>query len=294
MYNNNNQKYFKTLVLGGSGKIGSTIRHYIGDDNCDFPKRSVVDLSKPDEISNSLDWGNYGAIIYCAGISGRQVLEVECKYSEALNIKSPAIIAQIAAQKKLRFCYISSDDVFDGSTLQPYSEYDNTNPLNRYGQEKRQAEIAILELNPRAVITRLPMVYGGAISQLRHVQFLDKIISSALENTGSWTVSRSCVTNPSCLDDVLPKVLDLVLKTQESGLFHICNSKGLSLFEFASEITALLQSKTNIHGVHDTFSTPDYQKKGYAPLITNRHPSLRSCKAALRAYLGKRAQTRTF
>ncbi|MGC6509584.1 MAG: SDR family oxidoreductase [Myxococcota bacterium] len=276
------------LVLGGSGKIGTNIAgslNLIGETHC--PTRRSIDLSNTGQLTKALDWEQFDAVFYCAGICGRQINTFEHAKSQAVNVLSPALIAHLGLKYKFRFCYISSDDVFDGHLGRPYHEFDDTNPLNRYGKEKRLAEIKILEKNPDAVIARLPMVYGGTYHKKSQEQFLDKFIDAARSSQGKWTLSNSCVTNPSALDDILPVLFELTLNTHEAGIFHLFNAEEASLYEFAAETLKILNSTLPIFSTDSTFSTDDYQRKAFAPLQTLRLPPLRSWRQALEAHLSK-------
>ncbi|KAG6849369.1 hypothetical protein H0H93_009063 [Arthromyces matolae] len=58
--------------------------------------------------------------------------------------------------------YISTDYVFDG-TSPPYTPSSVTNPLQSYGQSKRDGELAVLGVDGASVIVlRVPVLYGPA------------------------------------------------------------------------------------------------------------------------------------
>ena len=97
-----------------------------------------------------------------------------CK-SQAVNVLSPALIAHLGLKYKFRFCYISSDDVFDGHLGRPYHEFDNTNPLNRYAKKKGWQN-KIFREESDAVIARLPMVYGGTYHRSHKSSFLTNLL----------------------------------------------------------------------------------------------------------------------
>ena len=282
-----NQLDKKILVLGGSGKIGHSLIRHIGPGRVDCPDRKTIDLFKPSQVLNAIQWDNYSSVVYCAGINGRHILTMSSEKTEAVNIHSPQRIAEISRKLGIKFCYLSSDDVFDGFTDDAYNEESRANPINRYGQEKLAAETAIFSTNKDAAVVRLPIIYGGSINQAKHIQFLDKVIQSAMTNSGNWSVSSRCVTNPSCLNDLLPVMTHIALDRQLSGIFHVCNTESMSMYDFAKLIKEELNSSIQIKPVDGTFSTENYQKKEYAPLTTNRLPSLRSCTEALRDYLSE-------
>lgn len=64
-----------------------------------------------------------------------------------LLIYLPNWVFFFSETNKIKFIYISSDYVFDGSSP-PYSENAIPNPLNKYGVTKYEGEKAVTEVNP--------------------------------------------------------------------------------------------------------------------------------------------------
>ncbi len=61
---------------------------------------------------------------------------------------------------KAGFIHVSTDYVFDGSGSEPYTENDAVNPTSVYGRTKLAGEVAILKVNPAAIIIRTAWVFS--------------------------------------------------------------------------------------------------------------------------------------
>ena len=57
--------------------------------------------------------------------------------------------------------HLSTDVVFDGEKGEPYVEEDEPAPLTDYGRAKADAERAVLEAHPGALVVRTSLIYGG-------------------------------------------------------------------------------------------------------------------------------------
>lgn len=97
-----------------------------------------------------------------------------------LNADLPGRLAQLAKRLKFTLIYIStgalyvieqntilqlhlSDYVFDG-TSPPYTPSARTNPVQLYGQTKRDGEVAVLGVDgANAVVLRVPVLYVSVI-----------------------------------------------------------------------------------------------------------------------------------
>ena len=78
--------------------------------------------------------------------------------AKALNVVTTRTLAELCSKKGIFMLYIGSNSVFDGKTP-PYKPGDETNPLNIYGETKRDGELEVLKYKGNAVL-RLPLLYG--------------------------------------------------------------------------------------------------------------------------------------
>ncbi|KNZ78036.1 Methionine adenosyltransferase 2 subunit beta [Termitomyces sp. J132] len=78
-----------------------------------------------------------------------------------LNVQVPGHLASLSKKLSFTLVYISTDYVFDG-TSPPYIPSSPTNPLQSYGQSKRDGELAVLAVNEASVIVlRVPVLQYG-------------------------------------------------------------------------------------------------------------------------------------
>lgn len=69
----------------------------------------------------------------------------------ALGARNLSIVARKCGSKIVQ---ISTDDVFDGKSKKPYTEFDDTNPLTVYGRSKRAGENYVKEFTHKHFIIR--------------------------------------------------------------------------------------------------------------------------------------------
>jgi dTDP-4-dehydrorhamnose reductase len=70
-------------------------------------------------------------------------------------------VAEAAAAVGARLIHLSTDLVFDGEKGAPYTEEDEPSPITPYGRDKADAERAVLEAHPGALVVRTSLLYGG-------------------------------------------------------------------------------------------------------------------------------------
>jgi len=80
----------------------------------------------------------------------------------AVNVEGSANVAAAAAATAARMVHLSTDFVFDGEQAAPYGEHDRPAPVTAYGQAKLDAERAVADAYPAALIVRTSLIYGGA------------------------------------------------------------------------------------------------------------------------------------
>ena len=120
------------------GSIEATL-HY-----CDLRERHLVDT-----LFESL---TPSAIIHTA-CSNRSAEEISAILPAAQNL------AQAAQRQGCRFIHVSTDLVFDGEQA-PYTEESSPKPISPYGKAKAEAETAVSNLYPSALIVRPSLIYG--------------------------------------------------------------------------------------------------------------------------------------
>ncbi len=119
-----------------------------------------VDLTDSQLVTATIDRIAPDAIVHTAAASSPNFCQQQPQLSHHINVTASQTLAKICAVAKIPLVFTSTDLVFDG-TQAPYLETDPVAPLNIYGEQKVAAERAILATDDRAVICRMPLMFGN-------------------------------------------------------------------------------------------------------------------------------------
>jgi dTDP-4-dehydrorhamnose reductase len=119
-----------------------------------------VDLTDSELVTATIDRIAPDAIVHTAAASSPNFCQQQPQLSHQINVTASHTLAQICAIAKIPLVFTSTDLVFDG-TQAPYLETDPVAPINIYGEQKVAAERAILATDARAVICRMPLMFGN-------------------------------------------------------------------------------------------------------------------------------------
>ena len=138
----------KTLLIGGSGNLGLTIKKSKIFKNLHSPSRKQLDLLNVSQIKKILYKNKYNLIINCASIARMKQCETNISHviknniEGTLNLVNVILKFQIKFKKKIKLIYISSDAVYP-SMKGNYGEQSGLGPYNVYGWTKLAAEYLI-------------------------------------------------------------------------------------------------------------------------------------------------------
>lgn len=151
--------------------------------------------------------------------------------------------------------YISTNEVFDGATAQPYLESDRTNPVNPYGRSKAMGEWYVRTLLPRHYIVRIAWLFspGGANFPAR--------ITSLAKERGELSVVTDEVSTPTYAPDLAEALVSLV-GSGRFGTYHLVNEGYCSRHEFTR---AILQGAGLGHVPVRAILLKDFQRASTPP-----------------------------
>jgi S-adenosylmethionine synthetase len=164
----------RVIVTGASGVLGTQVFNAFTHAEHDvlglaYTRAShnlkQLDLMNELETAKVFEGFRPDWVVHCAAERRPDVAEKDPESARKLNADLPERLAQLSESLKFTLVYIStesSDYVFDG-TSPPYTPSARTNPLQLYGQTKRDGEVAVLGVNAaKAVVLRVPVLYGPA------------------------------------------------------------------------------------------------------------------------------------
>ena len=117
-----------------------------------------VDLCDASQVERVLEDFQPSVVVHAAAERRPDVVNTKPDVAKALNVGATALLAELCIKKGIFLLYLSTDYVFDGRSP-PYKPGDTTNPLNTYGQTKRDGENVVLKQAGNAVL-RVPVLYG--------------------------------------------------------------------------------------------------------------------------------------
>ena len=141
----------KTLLTGGTGNLGTKI---IESKLFDLltPTRKEMDITDTESIRKYFNSKNFNRIIHCGALA--RMSECEKKPESAIKtniIGTSNLVREAMNQEQMRFVYISTDGVYEGSEGN-YSEKSPAIPYNFYGWSKLGGECAVNMLNNHCII----------------------------------------------------------------------------------------------------------------------------------------------
>ena len=98
-------------------------------------------------------------IINCTGITDTDECEKNPEHAYRVNALGARNLSIVARKCGAKIVQLSTDDVFDGQSKKPYTEFDDTNPLTVYGRSKRAGENYVKEFTHKHFVIRSNWVY---------------------------------------------------------------------------------------------------------------------------------------
>jgi len=134
-------------------------------------ERTELDLSDLQAIQKILSELKPNLIINASAYTEVDLAEKETDLAMKINGLAPGLMAEISRKLNAALIHYSTDYVFDGRKNAPYTESDQANPLNVYGQSKLMGEENIKQAGDAYLILRTSWVYS-----LRGNSFVNKVL----------------------------------------------------------------------------------------------------------------------
>jgi dTDP-4-dehydrorhamnose reductase len=214
------------FVTGASGFLG---RHLVnGPASADWeivaPSSTSLDLRNREAVLDMVhDW-RPTAIAHLA----------YRKPDRPSTVDASRYVAEAAQANKARLVHMSSDVVFPGRP-RPYVESDEPVPLTDYARDKLDAEHAVTEVCPGAVMVRTSLIYGTV--ELAQIQ---QDVADAINGRSTTTFFTDEVRCPVHVEDLAEAVTRLAGMREISGPLHVAGPDALSRAEFAVRTASML------------------------------------------------------
>ena len=250
----------KVWIAGANGQIGTAIQEEIDVLNIEVLKTDLEDLdvSDTDEVLNFAELNRPDIIINCAAITDVATCEENKELAFKINALGARNVSVAARKVNAKLVQLSTDDVFDGTSKEPYSEFDAPNPKTVYGRSKFAGENYVKEFTEKHFIIRSNWVFG------KGTNFVTTFLN-AIENQEEVSVAADQFGAPTYANDVAKVIIEL-MKTNEYGTYHITSQGVCSRYEFAQEILRLTGKEEKVNPVVTAESEYDAVRPAYAVL----------------------------
>jgi dTDP-4-dehydrorhamnose reductase len=226
----------KILLFGKNGQLGwelqrslSPLGDLVAVDYRDT--RLCGDFSRPAGVAETVRKIAPDVIVNAAAYTAVDRAESEPDLCRTINASAPAAVAMEAAALGAWLVHYSTDYVFDGSGVKPWSETDPTGPLNVYGSTKLEGERAIIDSGCDQLIFRTSWVFAR-----RGANFAKKMLYLAQEKDRLTIVNDQvgAPTGADLLADVTAHAIRAALKHRGlGGIYHVAASGEASWWDYA-------------------------------------------------------------
>ena len=231
----------KLLGTGLSGMVGSYVMENLKD-SYEFQNLSLetgVDITKPELVDAYMATSDAPWVLHFAAMTDVDAAEKEKELGEKsstwiVNVGATENIVASSKKYKKRMVYISTDFVFPGGE-KVFSEEDTPNPVGWYATTKYEGEKRVAELGDQGVIVRITFPYG--VTKGPKQDFVTKMRNQlAAKNPLLAPIDQVFV--PTFVEDIA-KGIDLIVKNNASGIYHIVGPGWMSSYDAALEVAAV-------------------------------------------------------
>ena len=257
----------KILLFGKNGQLGWELNRTL---MClgelialDYPE---VNFEKPKDVINIINQIKPDLIVNAAAYTDVDKAEEEPDKARLINADTPGEIARWCKKNNAVIIHYSTDYVFDGTKGSPYTEEDQPNPINIYGETKLAGEIAIQQINAVHMILRTAWVYS-----MRGNNFLTKVLEWAKKSDVIRVVDDQ-ISNPTwarALAEITADVIAMGIEdirsffSRKGGLYHCAGSGYCSRYDWAEAIVDEFNKNKTIKIV--SAKTSDFQTLAERP-----------------------------
>lgn len=222
------------LVTGASGQLGKCLQELAEVETSldwHFFDSSEIDITSEEDLDQCFKSKRIDYCINCAAYTNVEKAESETEKAYQINAEALKFLSLTCKKNRTVLIHISTDYVFDGRAVMPYTEEDHANPINVYGASKLKGEEYIQKILHEYFIIRTSWLY----SDYGH-NFYKTILKKATEGA-VLNITTAQTGTPTNAHHLAIFILKIVLdKNKEYGIYNFSNSGETTWYGFAYEI----------------------------------------------------------
>jgi dTDP-4-dehydrorhamnose reductase len=224
----------RVLITGAGGQLGTELVTVFGAAGHEVTAadHDALDVGDRDQVLGAITSLRPDAVVHAAAWTAVDDCEADQDRAWRVNALGSRHVADGCRRVSAHLCAISTDYVFDGSSADPYTEWDRTGPLNAYGRSKEAGEREVLGLAPGSAVVRTSWLAGAA-----GPNFVRTMLRLA-DGEGDVRVvddQRGCPTFARDLAEGLLRVVSARLP----GIYHVTNQEPTTWWGLARATFAL-------------------------------------------------------
>jgi dTDP-4-dehydrorhamnose reductase len=221
----------RIAITGAKGQLGRSLQQALEGSELlliDLPEH---DITQGGIIPLIADWVP-DVVIHAAAMTDVDGCEKDPEQAYRVNALGTQNVALACQRCAAPMLYVSTDYVFDGTSEEPYLEYDEPNPSSAYARSKLAGEEFVRDLLQRFYIVRTAWLYGH-----QGQNFVEKVLELA-DRGNELSVVANEFGSPTYAPD-LALAISRLIQHQLYGIYHLVNEGSCSRYEFAAKILQL-------------------------------------------------------
>ena len=241
----------KILLIGARGYLGShLVKHKPADielvlsapDQKHLPPQYpfvAIDIRNKPEVMEAIREHRPDLVINCAANSLPDDAEEQKEWTYEVNVKGVQNIVTACESYGSKLIHISTDYVFKGIKGN-HVETEPMEPINYYGETKRDAELIVQKSQIPYLILRTSYLYGLKEPHQRRNVF-HSVYQPLKEGKPIYVTDRT--GNPTLVDNLALAIYEL--KTfRESDIIHVANPEQISRIDYAKKVARVFKLDT--------------------------------------------------
>ena len=228
------------MVTGATGLLGKSLCPMLDNEGWQYwaCNSKIFDVTNKKLVNEIMDKISLDFIIHLAAYTSIDGAEDNPELAYSVNRDGTRNIAHIAKKHDIPILYVSTDNVFDGTSDKPYKPEDKANPINVYGKSKLAGEQEIMKATKKYYILRTSWLYGegGYVDTMLTFSNFNKEISVVNDQ-------RGCPT--SCYD-VSKKIVEIIKENKPYGIYHVTSSGSADWMEFTKKIFEIKKRNVDV------------------------------------------------
>jgi dTDP-4-dehydrorhamnose reductase len=278
----------RVLITGAAGMLATDLVPCLQRRGHDVvaPPENDLDITRLEAVKRWTRNGRPELVINCAAYTKVDQAEREEHLANIINGLAVQNLCLACQETDIPLVHFSTDYVFDGAKVGPYTIYDHPHPINAYGRTKLLGENYVRWLLRRFYLVRTSWLFG-----LHGTNFIETMLKLAGKQKQVSVVNdqRGCPTWTQHLSEAVVSLIE----SGRYGVYHATNSGPTTWFEYATEIFRLAGTGTEVRPItSDQFPTAATRPKNsvldHFPLPEAIGKEMPTWQEALKQYLDLR------